>query len=313
MKSYLWSEKYRPDIEGLILVNEVKSVIKKIVDEKEIGNYIFYGGSGTGKTSAAKALCNALDRDYMFLNGTNCGVNTLRYTIPEFASSLSLERSGKKVIIIDEAEKMTDEFSQGFNSFIEQFHKTCSFILTTNFPDKFMKALDSRFVKIGFDVRNKTEKVELFKLFLKRLKYVLDEENIEYDINIVKEYSWYIFPDMRKCLNSLQYNTRDGKISEEILGQRDNSFRQLLILLKDKQFKKMIEFVEAEDIKFEQVMDDMSRNLLKVFDIKEIPEVLKIMNEAQYRHGFAINKKINLLDFLTLIMKTVKSWPQSLK
>lgn len=310
MKTFIWAEKFRPDIESVILTDSVRSTMNKIIKEKEIGNMIFSGSPGTGKTSCAKALCEELDRDYLFINGKNCGIDTLRYTIPEFASTLSLDKFGKKVVIIDEAEKMTDDFSSGFNSFIEQFHKTCSFILTTNFPDQFMKSIDSRFVKLDFDAKTRTEKIELFKKFLKRLRTILDHEKIEYDINVIKEFSLSIFPDMRKTLNELQFHVLDNKIDEGILIRKDDVFTSLLKILSEKKYKELLEFCEKEDLRFERIVEDFKRNL-KIFDIKEIPILIHLMNEAQYKHNFAINKSVNLLDFLTNIMIEIKTWPQN--
>jgi replication factor C small subunit len=313
IKEVTWVEKYRPEIDDVILTDGVRKGIDEIVKKQEMPNLLFSGGPGTGKTSTALALCKVLEREFIFLNGSNCGVDTLRYTIPEFASSKGFGTKGKKVVIIDEAERMSASFSQGFNSFIEQFHRNCSFILTTNFPDSFFVGLNSRFVKIDFDCKNKQEKIDIFRLFFKRIIAILDDEGIEYDEKVIKEFIIPYFPDMRNILLMLQYYVRDNKIGKDILLQ-GNDYKSLIEILSKKEWKQLLDFVETEELEFTKVIQFLMKNL-RVFDIRTTPILIKYMNDHQYLHKQAINKQVNLLDFFRNLMMEITVWPnpQSLK
>ncbi len=110
---FLWVEKYRPrKISDTILPDKLKQVFEKIVAAGELPNMLFAGSAGLGKTTVAKALCNELELDYLFINGSEEGnIDTLRTRIKQFASSISL-RGAYKVVILDEADYLNPQSTQ---------------------------------------------------------------------------------------------------------------------------------------------------------------------------------------------------------
>lgn len=105
IENMLWVEKYRPrTIDDCILPKNLKKLFKEYVSKGEIPNLLLNGRAGVGKTTVAKALCNEIGCDFLFINGSDeSGIDTFRTKIKTYASSLSLGGK-KKVIIIDEAE-----------------------------------------------------------------------------------------------------------------------------------------------------------------------------------------------------------------
>ena len=94
MSDFLWVEKYRPrKISDCILSEDLKSTFLKFLDNKELPNLLLSGTAGTGKTTVARALCEELGVDYIIINGSDEGrhIDTLRTTIKNFASSVSLD------------------------------------------------------------------------------------------------------------------------------------------------------------------------------------------------------------------------------
>ena len=116
MADFLWVEKYRPKkIDDCILPEDIKSTFQNFLKQGEISNLLLSGTAGTGKTTVARALCEELKCDYMILNGSDEGrqIDTLRTTIKNFASTVSLTEDAKhKVIIIDEADYMNADSVQ---------------------------------------------------------------------------------------------------------------------------------------------------------------------------------------------------------
>ena len=102
---YLWCEKYRPTtIDECVLPAGMKATFKEFIDSGELPNFLFAGGAGVGKTTVAKALCNEVGAEYLFINGSEeSGIDVLRGKIKNFASSVSLT-DAKKVVILDEAD-----------------------------------------------------------------------------------------------------------------------------------------------------------------------------------------------------------------
>ena len=93
----LWVEKYRPQkIEDCILSENVKEQLSSIAKSGQIPNLLLSGTAGTGKTTAAKALCNELECDWLFINASeDGGIDTLRTKIRSYASTTSLTGNGR--------------------------------------------------------------------------------------------------------------------------------------------------------------------------------------------------------------------------
>jgi len=175
-ESFLWVEKYRPkEISECVLPQYIKEMFNKIVQEGRIPNMILAGGPGMGKTTVAKALCNEIGCDWLMINGSEeSGIDVLRTKIRGYASTVSFD-GGRKVVILDEADYLNPQSTQpALRSFIEEFEKHCSFIMTCNYSNRIIQPLHSRCQVIEFKI-NKEEKVQVGAQFGKRLYSILDK------------------------------------------------------------------------------------------------------------------------------------------
>ena len=247
MAENLWVEKYRPKkIDDCILANELKETFKQFVKQKEIPNLLLSGTAGTGKTTVARALCEELGADYLVINGSDEGrqIDTLRNKIKNFASTVSFEGTGHKVVIIDEADYMNAESVQpALRNFIETFYKNCRFIFTCNYKNKILPALHSRCTVIDFAITN-GQKVKTATQLMIRLCNILTEEKIEFDKKVLAELIQKHFPDFRRTINELQRYSVRGKIDSGILFSiTEADIKELVAILKEKRFNDMRKWV----------------------------------------------------------------------
>ena len=306
MNNTLWVEKYRPTkIEDCILPDEIKTTFQSIVDSGEIPNLLLTGSPGIGKTTVAKALCNQLDCDWLMINGSDEGrmIDTLRTTVVNYASTVSLS-GGKKVIVIDEADYMNkDSVQPALRGVIEEFSKNCRFIFTCNFKNRIIPALHSRCSVVDF-VISKDVKPALGMEMLANVKRILNTEKVEYEESVLVQLILKYFPDFRRVINELQKYSLNGVIDEDILKQSsDENFNELFVALKEKDFSSMRKWV-AQNIDndhvrlYRQIYDTLNNR----FEKKSIPQAVLTIADYSYKSAFVADQEVNMVACLTEIM-----------
>ena len=67
-EQFLWVERYRPRlIQDCVLPESVKKQFAQFIKKGEIPNLLLSGTAGTGKTTIARALCNAVSYTHLTL------------------------------------------------------------------------------------------------------------------------------------------------------------------------------------------------------------------------------------------------------
>ena len=307
MGEFLWVEKYRPQtISECILPDGLKKTFQEYVDAGEISNMLLCGTAGTGKTTVARALCNELGCDYIVINGSDeSGIDVLRTKIRDFASTVSFE-SKAKVVILDEADYLNPNSTQpALRAFIEEFSGNCRFIFTCNFKNRIIEPLHSRTSVIDFKI-DKKDRPEMAQKFMGRMQYILTQEGIPYEQNVLAELLMKHFPDYRRVLNELQRYSRSGSIDSGILSNiAEINTKELIDSLKDKDWKKMRQWV------VNNVDNDPQGVYRKVYDslidkVKQVPHLVLLIADYQYKSAFVADQEINLTACLTDIMASVE-------
>jgi replication factor C small subunit len=220
MSKELWVEKYRPKTvdEYVFRDAQQRKTVTTWIKDKSIPHLLLSGSAGIGKTTMARMLINELgieEFDVMEINASReNSSDTIRDKITNFVQMIPF--GPFKVVLLDEADYMTPNAQAILRGVMEQYHSTARFILTCNYPNRIIPAIHSRCQ--GFHV----EKVDQTD-FTGRVAVILVEENIEFELDDLDTFVKATYPDLRKCINTVQQNTDNGRLFPPSSGAADST------------------------------------------------------------------------------------------
>ncbi|KAJ3746977.1 P-loop containing nucleoside triphosphate hydrolase protein [Lentinula raphanica] len=199
-----WVEKYRPvTLDDVVSHKDITSTIEKFIEKNRLPHLLFYGPPGTGKTSTILAVARRIyGPDYrkqiLELNASDDrGIDVVREQIKQFAETRTLFSKGFKLIILDEADMMTQAAQAALRRVIEQYTKNVRFCIICNYVNKIAPAIQSRCTRFRFSPLPIAE-VE------KRINVVVETENVKLAEDGKKALLKLSKGDMRRALNVLQ-------------------------------------------------------------------------------------------------------------
>lgn len=310
----IWSEKYRPrTVEDTILPQEIKNTFIEYRNSGKFTNLLINGKQGCGKTTVSQALLDEIDADYIKINGSlDRNIDILRNEITNFASTVSMS-GNRKFVIIDEADGLNPNSIQpALRAFMEEYSSNCGFILTCNIKSRIIDPLQSRCSVIDFNIPSVDTKegTKLAGQILKRCIHILNSENVEYDPKVLAQLVSKHYPDFRRLINELQRaaSLGHGKITLETLTvDVKGPILSLVEILKEKNFNKMRTWVsENTDIAGPSIFRELYDSAYKFVEPSDIPSLVVLIGEYQYKAAFVADAEINLAAFLTQVMADVE-------
>ena len=300
-----WVEKYRPSsLDDLVAHEAIISTVSKFIHEKKLPHLLFYGPPGTGKTSTILAVAKEMygksfSSMSLELNASDDrGINIVRDQIKNFASTQQIMAKGIKLIILDEADSMTNAAQFALRRIIEKYTKTTRFCLICNYVSKIIPALQSRCTRFRF----KPLPADVARI---RIKFIADKENLNLTDSGLDALVELGNGDMRKYLNILQSTSMAFKVVDEnaiyaCTGNPEPAFIGRLVewLLNDN-FSEIYRKLVQEKTARGYSLVDILRELHKLIGEIKFTDKMKIllakrMSEIEMRLSKGANEKVQL-------------------
>ncbi len=221
MKNEAWVNKYAPTcVEDMILDDSTKKVFTNIVEKGDMNNLLLVGSPGIGKTTLAKIIGKALDANVLVQNCSIDGsIDVVKSSVTEFCEVI-LDKK-RKIVSLDEADQMSQQAQMALRNPISNYSgvdKQISFILTANYIDKIIPAIQSRCICISPTYTDKD--------IAKRVVDILKTENISFTKSDIQKFLTEVVKakpnrDIRSIIENLQLMSIDGKLSVSSI--KDNS------------------------------------------------------------------------------------------
>ena len=307
---FMWDQRYRPTtIDECILPASDKENMMALIKKGRIDNMTLVSDSpGTGKTTLAMVLARAIDAEVLFVNGSNCKVDFIRDTLTKFASSMTMKKGGK-LIIIDEFDRAgLGEAQKHMRSFIDAYSKNCSVLVTANDINGIHSALLSRCTPVVFGSPAAQERASLMKQVIQRCFGILDIEKVEYDKKVIAAFVKHNYPDCRSIVKAIgRYGIR-GKIDEGILSEVvGNDVSHIIDLLKAKDFGKLRVEVIKYAPEYESFVARLTDSIYSQVSKESKVALIQSVGENNAQFGLAANKEIHL-QYLMMNLMLSMSW-----
>ncbi|KAL2358102.1 replication factor C subunit 2 [Cryomyces antarcticus] len=238
-----WVEKYRPkSLDDITAQDHTVTVLRRTLQSSNLPHMLFYGPPGTGKTSTVLALAkqlygpNLIKTRVLELNASDeRGISIVREKVKDFARmQLSNPPAGPagieyrkkyscppyKIIILDEADSMTQDAQSALRRTMETYSKITRFCLICNYVTRIIDPLASRCSKFRFKSLDSANAG-------RRLEDIAANENVDLEDGVIETLLRCSEGDLRKAITFLQSAARlvgalQAKKSRPKVGEMDD-------------------------------------------------------------------------------------------
>lgn len=288
--------KYRPEnFEEFLGNKENVIILKNLIESDRLPkSLLFYGDSGCGKTTVARIIANSLDSETIEINSSDFrGIDTIR-EINENSKYPPFVKS-KKVYIIDEVHKLTNDAQNAFLKTLEDSLDFNHFILCTTEPQKLIEPLRGRCLSFIFKPLDFKDSMILLKRICFKENITLNKEQLEEIIQKAEGKPRQMLQLLEKLIN-LTEEERNSVLQEEKIKETQVTELCRLLLKGEKNWNKISEFLkslkneDSEEIRriFLNYLKEVMLNEKNEEILKRCALLIELFKESTYYSGFSI-------------------------
>ncbi|WP_064612279.1 replication-associated recombination protein A [Streptobacillus moniliformis] len=185
--------KYRPkDFDEFYGQENIRKILFRMLENNKIISSIFFGPSGTGKTTLAKIIADKLGYDYVYLNAIKASKNDITQISLKAKNSVN-----KTLLFFDEIHRFNKLQQDSLLEDLENGNIILIGATTENPYFSLNRALLSRVLLFEF---KKLDEEDIFNI----LEKIAKEEQLEYKEDILKYISMISDGDARTSINFLE-------------------------------------------------------------------------------------------------------------
>ncbi len=284
----MWVEKYRPvKLSDIVNQTEIIGSLEALIkDPTDMPHLMFSGSAGVGKTTTALCIARQIlgehARDYTLeLNASDeRGIGMVREKVKKFSRFAGMAEVPFKIIILDEADEMTNDAQTALRRIIEDTAKFCRFIFIANNISKIIDPIQSRCATFKFTRVSEQD-------IIGRLEEIAKKEKVKTDKKGLKAVYDYSEGDLRHAINIMQATASLGGITEE-------NVRSSAGLTKTSDVDEVLKIALAGNVADAR---EKMIELVKVYGMSE-SDFLKYINAAVFK-----SKHARLSEILEIIAK----------
>ena len=302
-----WVEKYRPSkLKDLLLDDIIYNKINFFIKNKEIPNLLLVGEPGTGKTSTILCLLNSIynnneiKNNILELNASDDrGLIMINSKIIPFCKKKGYNNM-RKVIILDEADNITQKAQYLIANLINDYIETTSFIFICNNYNNIIESIQSKCFTINYNIINNMN-------LIKKIKEICTIEKIKYDMDAINYIISKSNNNIREIINNMEciyysYNNLSIKNIDKIMDTNINE--QLENIKKNKKEKKFIKLVNIIDTLYSKgyLMNNfliLFKNYINNSNIDKIYKIINIINSYYIKINYEKETYMQYLGFIS--------------